>query len=143
VSELVVGISMALAGVTGIIGTFLFTRLRKRLGLETTGLIAYTAEIACLVLAVISIWAPGSRFDPFFASRSPQPNCTVSDVSPVTIGYTPPLENLTVVFVTVGLDTSQNVTVLAEDSCAEEKEYYTSIILLLVGIITSRVGEFT
>ncbi len=62
---------MALAGVTGIIGTVVFTRLRKRVGLERTGLVSFNSEILCLTLCVASIWAPGSPFDPHFYSRVP------------------------------------------------------------------------
>ena len=69
-----VGVSMALAGVTGIASTFIFTRLRRRIGLERTGLIAFNLEILCLTLAVASVWAPGSPFDVHFASR--HENCS-------------------------------------------------------------------
>mgnify|MGYP003573967192 CR=1 FL=1 len=74
ITEWVVGISMALAGVTGIASTFLFTRLRRKVGLERTGLISFNLEILCLTLAVASVWAPGSPFDVHFASRPD--NCT-------------------------------------------------------------------
>ena len=46
VSEAMVGLSMALAGFTGIIGTFLFTRLHRLRGLNCTGLVAFAAESA-------------------------------------------------------------------------------------------------
>jgi len=68
VSELVAGVCMGLAGATGMIGAFLFTRLRKHLGLERTGVIAFCVEICCLTLAVGSVWAPGSPFDPVLPS---------------------------------------------------------------------------
>jgi len=60
---------MGLAGATGILGTFLFTRLRRCLGLERTGLIAFSAQLSCLTLAVVSIWTPGSPFDIHHTSR--------------------------------------------------------------------------
>lgn len=60
--ELAVGLCMGAAGVTGIIGTFMFTRLRPRIGLERTGLFAFTFEITLLSLCVLSIFAPGSLF---------------------------------------------------------------------------------
>lgn len=57
-----VAVAMALAGFTGIIGTFLFTRLRRWIGLERTGLFAFAAEIVCLTLCVASIFLPGTLF---------------------------------------------------------------------------------
>jgi len=75
VPEYAVGISMALAGGAGITGALVFTYLRKRNGLERTGLVAFNMEILCLVLAVASVWAPGSPFDLFYASKTPI-NCT-------------------------------------------------------------------
>ena len=57
---------MALAGLFGIFGTILYTRFRKCLGLEKTGLFSFSFEIICLVLCVISIFVPGSKFNPTF-----------------------------------------------------------------------------
>lgn len=89
VKEAYVGVSMALAGVTGIIGTVVFSHLNKRLGLERTGLIAFAAEILCLMLTVASVWAPGTVFDPTFSHK---PNCSVTTINATT---TPnPVENL-------------------------------------------------
>ena len=69
---------MALAGVTGIIGTVVFSHLNKRFGLERTGLIAFSSEIICLTLTVASIWAPGTVFDPTYSHK---PNCSVTTVN--------------------------------------------------------------
>jgi len=121
----VVGVCMGLAGATGILGTFLFTRLRRRLGLERTGIIAFTAEATCLSLAVASVWAPGSPFDP---SQTPQTDSTT------TSGR---------------LTTSCDVTMTSPDhvvvtsSSWSEQGVNVSVILLLVGIISSRVGTST
>ena len=89
------GISMALAGVTGILGTVIFTHLRRRIGLERTGLIAYSAEILCLSLCVASVWAPGSPFDPY---QSQTVNCTTveSTQNPSTVSPLLNLANATV-----------------------------------------------
>lgn len=114
---------MALAGVTGVIGTILFTRLRRRCGLECTGLIAYIVEIAFLILAVVSIWTPGSKFDPQFFSRPSLNDSEIRNETTTTVGES----------VNGSLPGSSNET---------SREFNLSIILLLVGIILSRVGEF-
>jgi len=129
VTELVVGLCMGLAGATGILGTFLFTRLRKRLGLERTGLIAFSVEVSCLSLAVGSVWAPGSPFDLQFATRPSRPACNES------------LETSS--FNVTGGNMSVNDT--ASEMCPASSWVVdgvnVSIVLLLVGIILSRVGK--
>ena len=78
-TESLIGGLMALGAITGIIGTFAFTRIRKRIGIERTGLIAFSAEIICLTLCVAAVWAPGSPFDPGYFLKSGSrisKNCT-------------------------------------------------------------------
>ena len=64
VPEYLVAIAMGLGGLTGIIGTVCYTKVRKRIGLERTGLFAFGAEILCLSFCVASIFAPGTKFQP-------------------------------------------------------------------------------
>ena len=111
------GICVGLAGATGMLGTLLFTRLRRRLGLQRTGLIAFTAEVSCLSLAVVSVWTPGSPFDIHFASRPAS-----SELCNVT-------ENVT------------SSSSCGETAVAGPRGVNASIVLLLVGIISSRVGK--
>ena len=79
VNELVVGIAMALAGLTGIIGTIVFTRMRKRVGLERTGLFAFSLEICLLSLCVVAIFVPGSSFAPHLGYKDLTCSLNVSD----------------------------------------------------------------
>lgn len=65
VSELLVGIMMALAASFGIFGTFMYPYMRRRLGLARTGIFGLSLQITCLVLCVVSVWMPGSKFDLF------------------------------------------------------------------------------
>lgn len=115
---------MALAGVTGVIGTILYTRLHKRYGVERTGFIAYVIEITFLILAVVSIWTPGSKFDPYFFSRP------VPDDS----------ENQNETATTVSASVNESLTVSSNEVSGDVN---ISIVLLLVGIILSRIGEFS
>jgi len=103
-------------------GTFLFTRLRKWLGLERTGVIAFVAEVSCLTLAVASVWAPGSPFDPHFATSTPTVVCNLTSVSDSNVSVS-------------------NETVTPCDTLSHVQSVNVSVILLLVGIILSRVGE--
>ena len=135
-SEVMVGLSMSLAGATGILGTFAFTWFRRRVGLERTGLFAFNFELLCLTLTVVSVWAPGSLFQPASLFNPPklggQRNCTgVTGVVPV-VGNSSEL---------TGYHDVENGVVpqgCGERALPKEK---ISILLFLVGVITSRVGE--
>jgi len=122
VSPLVVGVCIGLAGATGILGTFLFTRLRQRLGLERTGIIAFSMEASCLSLAVASVWAPGS---PFNVDLSPFDH----DLSSCSVNTS--TSNVTTTDVRCSSGGSWNVDGVN-----------VSIILLLIGIISSRIGKY-
>ena len=67
----------------------------RRIGLERTGLIAYSTEILCLSLCVASIWASGSPFDPY---QSQMVKCITieSTQNPSTISPLLNLANATV-----------------------------------------------
>ncbi|XP_051818273.1 solute carrier family 40 member 1-like [Antechinus flavipes] len=54
---------MAISAFSGLVGTLLFTRLRRSYGLVHTGIISSCLHIGCLLLCVFSVFAPGSPFD--------------------------------------------------------------------------------
>jgi len=63
VSEAVLGLMQSLGAMSGLLASFLFPALVRRLGVEKTGIGGFSSEVACLTLCVASIWAPGSPFD--------------------------------------------------------------------------------
>lgn len=56
-------------------GTFIYTRFRKAIGVNKTGIFGFSFEVMCLSLALISIWTPGS---PFGVKKTQESNCTVA-----------------------------------------------------------------
>lgn len=50
---------MAAGALTGIIGTFIFPKFRKRFGLVKTGLFSMSIQLFFLMFCVASVWAPG------------------------------------------------------------------------------------
>ncbi|KAL4225216.1 hypothetical protein ACF0H5_015907 [Mactra antiquata] len=64
INESTMGILMAAGAVFGILGTIVYPIVRRRIGLERTGLFGYFVLVSFLCLCVASIWAPGSPFDP-------------------------------------------------------------------------------
>ena len=88
VSESILGILMGVSAIFGMLGTFVYPILRRRVGLERTGLLALSAQVTCLSLCVASVWMPGSPFDPTYSSRMPvtfSPNATLVPTSQVCV----------------------------------------------------------
>ncbi|XP_074659121.1 solute carrier family 40 member 1-like [Tubulanus polymorphus] len=167
VTESFVSGMMAAGAITGIIGTYVYERLRNRLGLIRTGLFSLTAEILCLTLCVASIWAPGSPFDPTGAKAAarncsqptPPSNLTLlphssAENSPYVFsenGSTPGRSLLSVAelknFVEIG-DIQEGsygsrkllaIADVVDDGCQTEFSYL-SIGLLMAGIVAARFG---
>ncbi|XP_076460392.1 ferroportin-like [Babylonia areolata] len=67
VSESILGIMMAVSAIFGMIGTFIYPIWRRRVGLIRTGMLALSCQVCCLSLCVVSIWMPGSPFDPTYS----------------------------------------------------------------------------
>ncbi|ELU08589.1 hypothetical protein CAPTEDRAFT_197742 [Capitella teleta] len=68
-SEAIVGLLQSIGALFGVLGTIIFPVLRKRLGLTRTGMCSFFLLLVSLVPCLVSIWAPGSPFDPSFLSR--------------------------------------------------------------------------
>ncbi|XP_069110460.1 ferroportin-like [Argopecten irradians] len=149
VSESILGFLMAAGAIVGILGTVVYPHIRKRIGLERTGLFGFLAEIFVLTLCVAAVWAPGSPFDPLFRSRVPKVETIISTKceNSSNIG----IVNETIVFIGNETDLGYNYTdfILANESAicnetdsgeSEGPESYISISLLMGGIIAARFG---
>uniref|UniRef100_A0A3Q4HP61 Solute carrier family 40 member n=1 Tax=Neolamprologus brichardi TaxID=32507 RepID=A0A3Q4HP61_NEOBR len=123
ISGSLLSLLMGVSAITGLMGTIMFTRLRKAYGLVNTGIISSCLHLGCLLLCVCSVFAPGSPMDlsllmPDITSNSSTP--LLPDRS--SIHWT----NNTVLFDNVPSGTAP--------------ESYISIILLFLGVITARIG---
>lgn len=116
ISEAVLAGMGAAGALIGVIATLVYPKLRLKIGVERTGLIGFCAEVSCLVLCVISVWAPGSPFNP-----------NVLKTSSISI----PSENATI----------GNATSEVGKGKPEVKRDYTSVILLMAGIAFARFGS--
>ena len=116
VPESILGILLAVGACMGLLGSIAFPALVRCIGVERTGIYGFALEIACLTLCVGSVWAPGSPFDLSSANATAPINNPFLN-SNLTMG------NLT--------STHHSV---------EPPESYTSIILLMSGIIAARFG---
>ena len=130
-SEDLIGGLLAAAACSGIIGTFLYPKIRHRIGLQRTGLYALAAEVSSLTLCVVSIFCPGSPFDPLYFSRTSNVKTDNTDSLELS---TPSFSNNI---------TAMNITTEAMPTEGPVVTSYVSISLLLTGIIGARIGRFS
>lgn len=162
------GIAMAAGAITGIIGTFLYPLIRKRIGLERTGLFGFFFEVMFLCLCVASIWAPGSPFDPFLKdSANPVLVCgltTENDTVLANGNWTDDVYSITDISIhnntlpigtgnnslgtqemqqnITGFNSSGYVTGCRGQAADNSRHSFISIWLLLAGIIGARCGKY-
>ncbi|XP_068615143.1 ferroportin [Brachionichthys hirsutus] len=144
ISGSLLSLLMGVSAITGLMGTVMFTKLRKSYGLVNTGIISSCLHLGCLLLCVCSVFAPGSPMDlsllmPYIGNSSAELGEMASQRQkhsyPLRGGSNQPLlpdrssihwTNNTVLFENVPSDTAP--------------ESYASIILLFLGVITARIG---
>lgn len=116
-----------------------------QVGISKTGLVGFGFETVCLSLCVASVFAPGSPFDPSALlpnSRMSESNNSTEAPSYLTYNISTLSGGTNVSLAeeneTMTLDVPLNQSSNPE---AGEEIVYTSVILLLTGIITSRFGK--
>jgi len=142
----------ASGAVMGILGTLSFPSLRRRCGLERTGLFASSLQISCLCLCLVSIFLPGS---PFVLLR---PDATASNSSDVVDSTTSSFVNVNSTSAsrreTAMTMTTSNLTddlregtqegiglLITKKQCVETPHgSYISIGVMMAGIILARFG---
>lgn len=120
VNESILGILMAVGAITGILATFIYPVLKRKVGLPRTGLISFSLEIICLVFCLLSIVSPGNPYGLVPLS----PECVENGNT--TTNYTQ-------------IDVYNSSTPSSSNAI---KAYcsYISVSLLMLGIITARFG---
>uniref|UniRef100_A0A669EQK1 Solute carrier family 40 member n=1 Tax=Oreochromis niloticus TaxID=8128 RepID=A0A669EQK1_ORENI len=124
----VLSLLMGASAISGICGTVAFTWVRKKCGLIRTGFISGMAQLSCLILCVISVFAPGSPFD--------------LSVSPFQDLYTHLIGEKTLPEAVHSL-TGGNITTPTTAAPTQElppMQSYMSVSLLFAGVIAARVG---
>nr|CAH0102249.1 unnamed protein product [Daphnia galeata] len=127
VPESILGILLATGAAVGLLGSVAFPFFVRCIGVERTGLYGFTVEIACLTLCVASVWAPGTPFDP------------ASLLTP-SIADLFSFQNSSMISATDTPFTIQNSSTNSTSSYEVSPESYTSVILLMSGIILARFG---
>ena len=88
-----IGLLQGAGGVFGILGAVVYPRVRRWLGLPTAGLCGLCVLAVCLTPCLVSVWLPGSPFDPFgHAQNIHTGNCTGHESGRYSIYHVPNLQ---------------------------------------------------
>lgn len=127
VTEAILGALGGAGAIVGIVSTLFYPVLRKKIGIERTGLIGFFAEVSSLVFCVVAVWAPGSPFDPQYILSSTRSN-TLNVTWPENLDFNSSL-------------TGDSQLISSNSTTGEPEQHnYTSVILMMTGIIGARFG---
>merc|ERR1711962_1466068 len=130
VPHAVLGILVGVSAVVGVAGSLAYPPIRKRVGLERTGLLGMFLLVSCSSLALVSILLPGSPMDlnVFFNSKT---NSSMLVLPPaINQEYTNTTES----------ESDAESKVLPENDVAPWLLAHCSVIVFLAGIILARFG---
>ncbi|XP_057690179.1 solute carrier family 40 member 1 [Corythoichthys intestinalis] len=145
ISGSLLSLLMGVSAITGLMGTVMFTRLRKTYGLINTGIISSCLHLGCLLICVCSVFAPGSPMDlsllmPYFTSNS---SSEFEGLASQRQKHTSPLRgssNQPLVPDRSSIHWTNNTVLFDNVPSGSTPESYISIILLFMGVITARIG---
>lgn len=150
ISGSLLSLLMGVSAITGLMGTVMFTKLRKAYGLVNTGIISSCLHLCCLLLCVCSVFAPGSPMDlrllmPFLDANA---NSTLVEAGGMVEGqrqkHTYPMRggiNQPLLPDRSSIHWTNNTVLFENMPSGMEPDSYISIILLFLGVITARIGE--
>uniref|UniRef100_A0A672ZMI7 Solute carrier family 40 member n=1 Tax=Sphaeramia orbicularis TaxID=375764 RepID=A0A672ZMI7_9TELE len=145
ISGSLLSLLMGVSAITGLMGTVMFTRLRKTYGLVNTGIISSCLHLGCLLLCVSSVFAPGSPMDlsllmPYITSNS---SSELGGMAGQRQKHTYPLRggsNQPLLPDRSSIHWTNNTVLFDNVPSGAAPESYISIILLFLGVITARIG---
>uniref|UniRef100_A0A3Q3EVJ6 Solute carrier family 40 member n=1 Tax=Labrus bergylta TaxID=56723 RepID=A0A3Q3EVJ6_9LABR len=145
ISGSLLSLLMGVSAITGLMGTVMFTRLRKTYGLVNTGIISSCLHLGCLLLCVCSVFAPGSPMDLSLLVPSITPNSSteLGGMTSQRQKHTYPLRggsNQPLLPDRSSIHWTNNTVLFDNVPSGTAPESYISIILLFLGVITARIG---
>ncbi|TSK34716.1 Sodium-dependent neutral amino acid transporter B(0)AT3 [Bagarius yarrelli] len=142
ISGSLLSLLISVSAMAGLLGTFLFTQLRKVYGLIKTGMISSCLHLSCLLLCVCSVFAPGSPLDLGLSKVS-----NASQMGGMNggghSGHGYNLQwgnNQPLLPDRSSIHWTNNTVLFANAPTVTGPESYVSISLLFLGVITARVG---
>uniref|UniRef100_A0A674HWX5 Solute carrier family 40 member n=1 Tax=Terrapene triunguis TaxID=2587831 RepID=A0A674HWX5_9SAUR len=144
ISGSLLSILMALSAFSGLMGTVLFTKLRKHYGLAVTGVVSSLLHVSCLMLCVFSVFAPGSPFDlgifSLLTSKNSSLNHETLQKNQLHIYPFQRNINQPILPDRSSIHWTNNTVLLDSVHGSDHPESYISIILLFSGVILARIG---
>ncbi|XP_077383500.1 ferroportin [Festucalex cinctus] len=145
ISGSLLSLLMGVSAITGLMGTVVFTRLRKTYGLINTGIISSCLHLGCLLLCVSSVFAPGSPMDlsllvPYLTANS---SSELGGLASQRQKHTSPLRggsNQPLLPDRSSIHWTNNTVLFDNVPSGSAPESYISIVLLFLGVITARIG---
>ncbi|KAM4600704.1 ferroportin [Polymixia lowei] len=145
ISGSLLSLLMGVSAITGLMGTVMFTKLRKAYGLVNTGIISSCLHLGCLLLCVCSVFAPGSPMDlsllmPYIDTNS---SSEAGGMANQRQKHTYPLRggsNLPLLPDRSSIHWTNNTVLFDNVPSGTGPASYISIILLFLGVITARIG---
>ncbi|XP_077664869.1 ferroportin-like [Eretmochelys imbricata] len=147
ISGSLLSILMALSAFSGLMGTILFTKLRKHYGLAVTGVVSSLLHVSCLMLCVFSVFASGSPFDlgifSLLTSKNSSLNHETLQKNQLHIYPFQRNINQPILPDRSSIHWTNNTVLLDSVHGDNHPESYISIILLFSGVILARIGKYT
>ncbi|KAJ8288112.1 hypothetical protein COCON_G00007710 [Conger conger] len=144
ISGSLLSLLMGVSAITGLMGTVMFTKLRKAYGLVNTGVISSCLHLGCLLLCVCSVFAPGSPVDLSLLMPLSEPNATTAGPgtgqSQKHTTWIQGGSNQPLLPDRSSIHWTNNTVLFDNVPSGSTPESYISIILLFLGVITARVG---
>uniref|UniRef100_A0A0N5BXY5 Solute carrier family 40 member n=1 Tax=Strongyloides papillosus TaxID=174720 RepID=A0A0N5BXY5_STREA len=151
--EVWIGYSRFIGSALGVLSAFSYPFIQKRIGTEKTSFLGFVFQISCLLLTIVSIFLPGSPFNPkeFYETfnfstwlRNIFSGATFVRMAG-KIGDGADNENLIITTVRSIINTTDIISV--DEPVGSEDTYLfglstnpSSVLTFLVGIITARFG---
>ncbi|XP_056374377.1 solute carrier family 40 member 1-like isoform X3 [Hyla sarda] len=144
ISGSLLSILMAVSAISGLMGTFLFTILRRHYGLVVTGIISSCLHVSCLMLCVFSVFAPGSPFDLgiFSVIMGVNSSSNTEKLHQNQLHIYPSQGNINQPILPdrSSIHWTNNTVLFESVRAGDHPDSYISIILLFSGVILARVG---
>ncbi|XP_053568975.1 solute carrier family 40 protein member 1-like [Bombina bombina] len=144
ISGSLLSILMAVSAISGLMGTFLFTKLRRHYGLVVTGIISSCLHVSCLMLCVFSVFAPGSPFDlgifSIFVGVNSSSNTEKTQQNQLHFYPSQGNINQPILPDRSSIHWTNNTVLFENVRAGDHPDSYISIILLFSGVILARIG---
>ena len=128
VSAWLLGVLVGVSAIIGVAGSTSFPFIRKRIGLDRTGILGMSILVAMLSLCVISIWLEGSPFDPYYLNKNENIHDTI---------YTSTSKNESS-YVEYEVIKSDGNIIDGGNDCSSFN--FQSVYVLLAGMVLARFG---